>query len=205
MSEVASGVANLIARIKAEGVEAGENERQARIDAATREAEAVLARARAEAEAILAAARSEAEQRRRQLDAELRMAARDFVFRLQERLSAQVLAPVTTAVVGQALGDDDALAGLIVELLRDRVGGGALTLDAARREAIEAALLRRVGARAGDTGLEITDEAGLGGFRLVRRGEHFAWDVSQDAVARELARLVEPGLRAALSPKPPTG
>lgn len=201
MSQAASGVANLIARIKAEGVEAAEAERKARVDTATREAEQVLARARAEAERIVSTARSEAEQRRRQLDAELRMAARDFVFRLQERLSSQVSGPATSALVAQALADDDAVSGLIVDLLRDRAGGGTLTLDTARREAIEAALLRRIGATAGDAGLEITDEAGLGGFRLVRRGEHFAWDVSQDAVARELGRLVEPGLRSVLSPK----
>jgi hypothetical protein len=129
------------------------------------------------------------------------MAARDFVFALQERLGAQVLGPATSNLVAGALGDDEAVAGLIVALLRERAGGASLTLDADRREQLEAAVLRRIGAAAGEGGLEITDEAGLGGFRLVRRGEHFAWDVSQDAVARELARLVEPSLRGALSPK----
>lgn len=201
MNEAASGIASLIARIKADGVEAGESERKARVDAATREAEEVVARARAEADRIVAAAREEADRRGKQLDAELRMAARDFVFRLQERLGAQVLGPATGALVERALADDDAVAGLIVDLMRDRTGGGRLTLDPTRRAALEAAVLRRVGDAVGPDGLEITDEAGLGGFRLVRRGEHFAWDVSQDALARELGRLVEPGLRAALSPK----
>lgn len=205
MNEAASGIANLIAKIKADGVEAGESERRVRVDAATREAEQVLAKARAEAERITAAAQADAERRRRQLDAELRMAARDFVFRLQERLSSQVLGPATSELAAQALSDDNAVAGLIVELLGDRVSGSSLTVDSARRQALEAAILRRIGAKAIGAGLEITDEAGLGGFRLVRQGEHFSWDVSQDAVARELGRLVEPGLRSALSPKDPQG
>lgn len=205
MNEAASGIANLIAKIKADGVDAGENERRARISAAQAEAEQLLAKARAEAERITAAAQAEAERRRRQLDAELRMAARDFVFRLQERLSAQVLGPATAAQVQHALSDNEAVAGLIVELLRDRASGSSLTVDSARRQALEAAILRRIGDKAGTAGLEITDEAGLGGFRLIRQGEHFTWDVSQDAVARELGRLVEPGLRSALSLQDPQG
>lgn len=201
MNEAASGIANLIAKIKADGVEAGERLRQERLDAAAREAEALLARARGEAEQIVAAAKAESERRARQLDAELKMAARDFIFRLQERLSAQLLGPAASELAARTLADDEAVARLIVELLGERVSGSRLTVDAARREALEAAILRRLGAAAGEAGLEITDESGLGGFRLVRRGEHFAWDVSQDAVARELERLVEPGLRGALSPR----
>lgn len=200
MNETASGLANLIARIKADGVEAGETERQARVEAASREAERLLAKARAEADKIVAAANAEAERRRHQLDAELRMAARDFLFRLQERLSAQVIAPATRALAERALADDAAVAALIVTLLGDRVQGSQLTTDSAQRAALEAAVMRQISASAGDAGITITDESGLGGFRLVRAGEHFAWDVSQDAVARELARLVEPSLRRALSP-----
>lgn len=199
MNEAASGIANLIARIKTDGVEAGETERKARIAAAQAEAEQILATARTEAERIRAAAQADAERRSRQLDAELRMAARDFVFRLQERLSAQVLGPATSELAARALSDDQALAGLIVSLLRD-ASGGTLVVDPTRRATLEATLLTALGRRAQSGGLEIRDEAGLGGFRLVRKGEHFAWDVSQEAVARELARLVEPGLRSALSP-----
>ncbi len=192
MKQAASGISDLIARIKADGIQAGEEERKERVEAASREAAKIVADARAEADRIVAAANAEADRRRHQLDAELRMAARDFVLRLQERLSAQVLRP---AVAEAARG---ALAG-------ERAGGARLTLDAARRPALEAAILAGVAARVGDGGLEITDEAGLGGFRLTRDGENFVWDASADAVARELASLVEPSLRSALTPKPTPG
>lgn len=205
MKEPASGISNLIARIKADGVEAGERERQARLDAAAREAEQMIAQARAEAERIVTAAKEESERRKRQLDAELRMAARDFVLGLHERLSTQVIAPATADVVQAALADDQAIAELVVAVLGERVQGAQLTLDADRRTALEAAILRRIDDRAAAGAIEITGEAGLGGFRLTREGDAFAWDMSHDAIARELARLVEPSLRAALAPKPPQG
>ena len=205
MKQAASGISDLIARIKADGIQAGEEERKERVEAASREAVKIVADARAEADRIVAAANAEADRRRHQLDAELRMAARDFVLRLQERLSAQVLRPAVSEAARGALADDRAVTALILDLLRERAGGARLTLDAARRPALEAAILAGVAARVGDGGLEITDEAGLGGFRLTRDGENFVWDASADAVARELASLVEPSLRSALTPKPTPG
>lgn len=205
MKQAASGISDLIARIKADGIQAGEDERKERIEAASREAAKIVADARAEAERIVGAANAEAERRRHQLDAELRMAARDFVLRLQERLSAQVLRPVTADLARAALADDGAVTALILDLLRERAGGARLTLDADRRAALEAAVIAGFAGRLGDGGLEITDEAGLGGFRLARDGENFVWDASADAVARELASLVEPSLRAALTPKSTPG
>lgn len=202
MKEAASGIANLIAKIKADGIEAGESERQTRLEEAEQEAQKILRQARAEAEKIVSQARAEAERKRQQLDSELRMAARDFVLRMKERLSEQVIGPSTAELAQRALADDQAVAQVIVDMLRGRADGARLTLDSERRQSLEAAILAKIGDQAQAGGIEITSEAGLGGFRLLREGEHFSWDASQSAVARELRSLVEPGLRSALAPKP---
>ena len=198
MSEATSGIASLISRIKQDGVQAGEAERQARVEAARKEAADVVAAAQKQAAAIVAAAEAEATKRRAQLDAELRMAARDFVFRFQERLSSQVITPQADAAAAAAVGDGAGVVALVLQLLGDQTSG-KVTIDPSLRARLVAALGAKVSATAGAEGIEIVDEAGLGGFRLTRKGEHFVWDVSREAVARELARLVEPGLRGALS------
>ncbi len=198
MSEATSGIASLISRIKQDGVQAGEAERQARVEAARKEAAEIVAAAQKQAAAIVATAEAEATKRRAQLDAELRMAARDFVFRFQERLSSQVITPQADAAAAAAVGDGAGVVALVLQLLGDQTSG-KVTIDPSLRARLVAALGAKVSATAGAEGIEIVDEAGLGGFRLTRKGEHFVWDVSREAVARELARLVEPGLRGALS------
>lgn len=198
MSEATSGIASLISRIKQDGVQAGEAERQARVEAARKEAADIVAAAQKQAAAIVATAEAEATKRRAQLDAELRMAARDFVFRFQERLSSQVITPQADAAAAAAVGDGAGVVALVLQLLGDQTSG-KVTIDPSLRARLVAALGAKVSATAGAEGIEIVDEAGLGGFRLTRKGEHFVWDVSREAVARELARLVEPGLRGALS------
>ncbi len=198
MTQVTSGIAEFISRIKLDGVEEGERERDRIIADAHAQAASVVARAEADAAAMHQAAEIAARKRGEQLDAELRMAARDFVFRFQERLKSQAIQPAVVAAVGEAVGDADLMAKLLGELLVAwGTGTGAVTahIRPEDRAALEAALFARI--TAGD--LILVDEAGQGGFRLVRSGEHFAWDFTADTIARELAALVEPGLRSALS------
>lgn len=203
MTQATSGIAGLIAKIKQDGVEAGEQARAERLQSAQREAEAILAKAQADAKKIRDDAENAANQRRTQLEAELRMAARDFAFRLQERLRAQIIAPQTQALAGAAMGDAQAVSGLVLQLVQSwGAAGGQVHAAPELRAALTAALADKIGAAAADGGIELVDEAGLAGFRLTKEGEHFAWDVSAEAVARELAALVEPGLRALLLPEP---
>lgn len=198
MSEATSGIASLISRIKQDGVQAGEAERQARVEAARAEAAEIIANAQKQAVAIAAAAEAEATKRRAQLDAELRMAARDFVFRFQERLSQQVITPQADAAAAATVADGAGVVALVLQVLGESTSG-KVTIDPALRAKLVSALGAKISAAAGADGIEIVDEAGLGGFRLTRKGEHFVWDVSREAIARELARLVEPSLRGALS------
>ncbi|MCB9740566.1 MAG: hypothetical protein H6747_14985 [Deltaproteobacteria bacterium] len=203
MTQATSGIASLIEKIKQDGVHAGEQARSERIAQAEKDAEAILAKAREQARKITEDAEKAAKQRRTQLEAELRMAARDFAFRLQERIVHQVVRPEAEALTKAALADPAAVSGLVVQFVQQwGESGGKVFANAALKDALVGALGKRIG-KAAEGGVEIVDEAGQGGFRLVKQGEHFAWDVSADAVARELAQLVEPGLRELLLPEPP--
>ncbi len=197
--ETTTGLAALIARLKQDGVEAGEAERRALLDAARHDAAEIVAAAHKQAERLVKTAEQEATARRAQLDAELRMAARDFVFRFRERIIHQVVGRVADAAAAATVGNDAALAELVVQLLASNASGATLTANAALQAKVRAALGARVDAAIAGGDIELVDAAGQGGFRLQRRGEHFVWDVTEAAIARELAQLVGPDLAAALA------
>ncbi|HAN31736.1 MAG TPA: hypothetical protein DCQ06_09090 [Myxococcales bacterium] len=198
MSEVTSGIADLIAKIKTDGVDAGQQAKLRIVDDAKTEAAKILADAHAEAETIKKQAEREALTINKRLQSELKMAARDFVFRFQERLSTQAIMPATSEAASKAL-QDSALIGRVLDgvlqHLEDESGGFIATINPVLRAEVEAAISAHIQA----SKVELVDELGLNGFKLQKKGEHFVWDFSADAVARELARLVEPGLRSALS------
>lgn len=204
MTQATSGIANLIERIKQDGVQAGERERDARIENAEQTAKGIVAAAREEASRLRAEALAENTARRGQLEAELRMAARDFAFRMQERIGSQVIELVAADVAAGALADHAAVTQLVLGLLAGNADQGAeIHANAGLRDKLAAALGARVALAVDAGGVALVDDAGLVGFRLKRAGQHFVWDVSEEAVARELARLVAPGLRATLAPDRP--
>ena len=198
MSEVTSGIADLIAKIKNDGVDAGNQERDRIVGSARAEAEAIINEAKAEAKRLNAAAEAESEASKKRLEAELQMAARDFVFRFRERLSAQAILPAAAKATEASLADGAAVAQLLAQAVT-AVGQGSdglvAAIDPTLRATVEGALATQIA----EAGLELVDEQGLSGFRLQKRGEHYVWDCSSEAVAREFGRLVEPGLRGALS------
>ncbi|MCO4762236.1 MAG: hypothetical protein KC502_12070 [Myxococcales bacterium] len=204
MTQVTSGIAEFISRIKIDGVEEGEKERDRIVASAKEEAAKIVAQAEADAKKIRENAEKAAEKRQSQLAAELRMAARDFIFRLQERLKAQAIAPAVAAAVGDATADSELIARLLSDLLVAwGSGSGAVTahIRPEDRTALETALATRIT----NGELVLVDEAGRAGFRLERSGDHFAWDFTAEAISRELSSLVEPGLRSCLSLTEPKG
>lgn len=200
MTQATSGLSALIARIRQDGVDAGQAERARLLSQAEAEAQAILARARAEADAIRAEAERQAQERANRLEGELRMASRDFVYRMHDRIHTQVIEPLAREATEAALADPQRLAALIAELVLAWGRGGQAQVDPRLRAELEQALAAALAAKAAAGTVELKDEQGLRGFRLIRQGEHFVWDVSVDTVARELASLVEPTLRELLLP-----
>lgn len=198
MSQTTSGVAELISRLKRDGVDAGEAEKQRLLDEAEKQAAAIVAEAKAKAEQLLTDAKKERERQRQQLEAELKMAARDFALRFSERIRQQVIEPVVSGPVQGVLEDPAFLRTTIQELCVAYAKSGSdieLTLSPETRAKLEAFFTAELGRALGERELSLVDENGLVGFRLAKKGDSFAWDFSLDAVTSELLRLVDPALR----------
>jgi V/A-type H+/Na+-transporting ATPase subunit E len=197
MAQTTSGIAELIGRLRKDGVDAGEAEKGRILTAAQQQADAIIAAAKQTAEDLLGGAKQERERLKQQLDAELAMAARDFVMRFSERIRAQVVRPVVHESVRGALSDPGFLQGALKELVVRYAEGGAVEVAIAPelREQLEGFFTGELARSLAGGKAQLVDEQGLVGFRIVKQGESFAWDFSEDAVAKELVRLVDPALK----------
>lgn len=204
MAEVYGGVGDLIARLKKDGVDAGETERSRILGDAQKEAERIVADAQTAATKIVDGARTERERLKRQLETELRLAARDFIAAFHQRLSAQVIRPAVNETVTSALAEDTRVFFLLQEVLVAYIGGDGraveLVVDAKKKEALVASFTGELARRAREGTLRVVGEDGLSGFRLSRTGEGYVWDMSADALSSELARLIDPALRGLFGP-----
>ena len=196
MSETTAGIDKLIARIRTDAVEHGQNERERIVAGAADEAAKIIAKAQDEAAAIVSNAHEEARTTRAQMDAELRMAARDFAAGLSQRLRSQVIDPAIRAEVKAQLADAAVLAKVVGDAVSALATGGDVEVVVGEAESalLAGAAWKRITERAKGQ-LELKSEAGLAGFRLQLNDEHVVWDFSDGAVAAELARLVSPALR----------
>ncbi|MBI2571955.1 MAG: hypothetical protein HYV63_33510 [Candidatus Schekmanbacteria bacterium] len=200
MTEITSGIAALITRIKNEGVSAGEEERDRIIAEARQRAEQIVADARNEVAALRSTAEADARRVTEQMRAELKMAARDFVLGFQERIRQQIIRPVLSEQLRGVLTDETFLSDFVARICADFLASGGdgveISVSEDLREKLAAATLHALAAHV-DAGKEVAvrNEEGLVGFRLIRRGEAFAWDFSLEALTQALARLVEPHLR----------
>ncbi len=197
MAQTTSGIAELIGRLRKDGVDAGEAEKSRILDEAQQQADAIVAAAKQTAEDLLGGAKQERERLKQQLDAELAMAARDFVLRFSERVRAQVVRPVVNESVRGALSDPGFLQSALKELVVRYAEGGTVEVAVAPelRQQLEGFFTQELARSLAGGKAQLVDEQGLVGFRIIKQGESFAWDFSEDAVAKELVRLVDPTLK----------
>lgn len=201
MTEMTSGIGDLLQRLRKDGIEAGEGEKQRILRDAEEQAKTLISDAQARAKEIIAAADAQAEATRKQLDAELSMAARDFALRFAERVKKQVIEPLVKARVAETLDRDDVLKEALGALIGDRSGGAKVKVSPEIQSRL-ADYFEHELARSLEGGLEVVSENGMSGFQLQRNGESFTWDVTGEAVAAELSALVEPALRKYLQLTP---
>lgn len=205
MTEMTSGIGDLLQRLRKDGVEAGEGEKRRILREAEEQAKAVVVEAQARAKEIVATAEAEARAKRQQLDSELSMAARDFALRFAERIRTQAIAPLIEARAGEALSDPNTLKNALVALIGEKAAGAKITVSPETRSKLEGYFQNELARIVEQGKLEITSEDGLVGFRLQRHGETFTWDVTNEAVVEELSSLVEPSLRKYLQATPSQG
>lgn len=196
MTELTSGISDLIQRIKEDGVVSGETEKKKIIQAAQEEAKRMMTEAQNKADKLVADAKHNAESLKAQTEAELRMAVRDFVFSFQQSVKAQAIRPQIASHVAAALNDEgflkDVLKGLLSEFLKNKDSGLQLSLSPEMKEKLGGFFSKQL---SDGNELEITGKTGLTGFRFRKAGDSYTWDFSAEAIAAELARLVEPALR----------
>lgn len=196
MSDTTAGIDKLIARIRRDAVEEGNDARARIVQDARAEAQKITNAARDEAEAIVERARDEARELRKRMNAELRMTARDFVTGLGQRLRDHVIEPAVREEVAAKLADPGALAAVIghaVGALATREGAEVIVGEE-QVELLGGAVWQRIeAAAAGD--LHLRGEHGITGFKLVLKGQHIVWDFTDETIASELTRFVAPALR----------
>lgn len=113
-----SGVEQLIARLRDQGVNAGRTEADAIIEQATTQAEALLDEAKTKAKRIVDEARSEADRLENAGKEALRIATRDTILRFQQELMDYFNERVRR-LVSEQLADPKILGRLIVEVAAD--------------------------------------------------------------------------------------
>lgn len=132
---VSSGVDALIARLRDEGVTEGKKQAQSIVRAAEKKAKAILDAAEGEARARAEAAQQEAEAFRQAGEEALKVAMRDLVLDLKDRLMQRFSSEVQRLVRDQVM-DRDFLRRMILEL----VGRVRDDMDIAEDEAVEVVL-----------------------------------------------------------------
>ena len=207
-NHVSSGVQDLIARIRDESVQAGQQEAESLIREAQKRAAETVAQARAEAETLLAKARAEiARERQAAIDA-LQQAVRDTVLALKERLTMRFVEEVK-GLVGKELKDTDFLRQMILAI------SGQVLPDEAQNRALELLLSNDLFPEADDGeqsmrdfiqglssqvihgGIELKPSGeSKSGIRLRLIGEDMEVDLTDEALTALLLKHLLPRFRA---------
>jgi len=111
----ASGVQQLIDRLRREGVDKGQSEADAVLEAARRQAMELLDDAQSRADAMLKEAQTEADRTRRAGEEAIRLAGRDSILELTEELRDGCKRTLQR-LVGSSLKDEEFLRRLILEI-----------------------------------------------------------------------------------------
>jgi len=195
MSEITAGIDKLIAQIRADGVQAAQTEGERILATAEADAKKIVAAAKEKAAGIVQTANKDATRTREHMDVELRMAARDFILALGQRLRDQVINTAIEEETRARLDNPEVLERVISEVVStiSHTGDAEIIVSDEMRDVIAASAWKRIVERAKGE-LQLRGELRLSGFRLKLQDQHIVWDFSDRAVASELSRLVAPQL-----------
>jgi V/A-type H+-transporting ATPase subunit E len=207
MSE--SGVQELIARLRDEGVKAGEVKASQLLNDAEKKAADMLKKAKKEAEEMLASARAEIESEKAAARESLQIAVRDAVLSLKEQLTVRFAAHVKRLVAAE-LADKDFLKKLILtiagrsvpETIKDQslqvLLSDEFSADPSKHKTIDPLVLSlsKDLFREGIT-LHTSGER-TGGIRVHLKGEDLEIDLTEKTLADSILRYLVPRFRSVI-------
>ncbi len=191
-------LAELIAKIKADGIGAAETEAHRILEDARAKAAAIVAEARSEADGILARAKGEAAREEAAGKAALAQAARDAVLGFKESIDSMLRA-LARDQAGKAL-DPGLLGALIPRIAKALYSGQDLELSLAPKDLealgdhFTAALAKEIGSGATLKALAPASP----GFRIALKGGSFSYDFSAEQFGEILSRYLSPRLKSIL-------
>ena len=200
---MAETIESFVAKLKAEGVEAGKETAEKLKAEAEGQAKEIVQRAEAQAEKIVADARAEAESVLSRSRTELELAARDATLKLRAALS-RALGAVLLHEVKERLSDADFLKELIREVVlqyvrADAEGAGSveIALPPDMKDRLSAWAVGELKKAAGKgAAVDLKATLGQAGFEYTVSGGTV--EVTADAVVETLRELVGASLRETL-------
>jgi V/A-type H+-transporting ATPase subunit E len=192
---MAETIESFVAKLQAQGVDAGKKKAKQLQEEANQNAEKIVADAQAQAEKIIADAKAQAENDLARGRTELQLAARDTALRLRETLTAALNA-VLSSKTRQELSDGDFLKQVLVEIVR------VYAQNDAAGESIEVNLTPEMKQNLSDwatkelSNVDLEGELSQAGFEYTATGATV--EVTVDSVVESLSALVSPKLRSIL-------
>ena len=202
---MAETIESFVAKLQAEGIEAGRQQADQLRQEAEKQAQELLRQAQQQADKIAADAKAEADDTLARARTELELAARDATLKLKEALS-RALGALLSQRVRQKLEDDDFLGKLLHEIVMTYVKADfeqrevlKINVPPEMREKLISWALKEVGEENVEKVRPAIDLKGTladAGFEYTIAGSTV--EVTRESVVEVLAELVGPGLREVL-------
>jgi len=194
-------IESFVAKLQAEGVEAGREAADKLLTEAKQQADKIIRDADAQAERITAAARSEAESTLARSRTELELAARDVVLRLREALGRALRATVA-AEVKEKLTDSEFLSKMLHDLVMlyakadiERKEGMKINVTPELHDKLADWALQEMTRRAEQAGMgiDLKGDLAVAGFEYNISGATI--EVTLESVVETIGELIGPRLR----------
>lgn len=189
-------LAELIDKIKAEGVGKAEQEAQAILDKAQNEASDIVEKAKSEAEKIVADGKREVAGNKAASEDALKQASRDLILSVQTRLTK--LFDTIVAEATEAAYSPDVVSQAVLSIVQEWAKSGttdvAVLVPESRRDSVEQALRAKLAEQV-RSGVAVEGVPGLrSGFRVGEKDGNAYFDFSAEGVADALAEYLNPRL-----------
>jgi V/A-type H+-transporting ATPase subunit E len=199
---MAEELQSFLNRIQQEGIQSGEEEAKNIIAEAQSKADLIIKRAKAESEETVRQAGKEADRLVAHGKDALKLAARDTLLSLRHELLTKMRV-LFRKLAGDALNAEQ-MSGIIANIIKNYHASGVeslqveVLLSADQSQALETALLARLGTSLIEN-VRISPVSGIsGGFQLRLEGDEILYDFTDDALSEALNTFLSPKLVALL-------